>query len=367
MNKFLTTSLSLLLLGAGQQAALAQRQKPIADTLRKANTVTTAADASSSAAWLPRVSGPSSPNAAGLGTFANVPVSAYTGLPTINLPLYTIKYRDLELPLSLSYHAQGIRVDQEASWVGLGWTLNAGGAITRTIRGFDDFYRTNGGGTDARSGYCYVPESIQTNGDQLVLNSFFIKGTWDAEPDLFYLNVAGLSGKFYLSKADANDVMTGTLLSAEKMTIRYYGAAYTGPQGPRSWEVKTAGGITYQFKTIEYTYTKTSGAPVGSVNEADSRCTQCTETERALQEYQTMLSDERILFPTWCSNRLVSLPVRRYSKSNDPLCSLLRVSFTVVIQPTRFPARIGWLPIPSAIRNIAGRNEQALKNAKNPL
>src|SRR5258706_15772099 len=73
---------------------------------------------------------PPSPNATSLGKYGEVPVSYYTGIPNISVPLYSIKSRDLELPISLNYHAGGIRVEELASWVGLGWTLNAGGVIT---------------------------------------------------------------------------------------------------------------------------------------------------------------------------------------------------------------------------------------------
>src|SRR5690349_17141918 len=39
-------------------------------------------------------------------------------------------------PLSLSYHA-GIQPDQEASWTGLGFTLNPG-SISRLVNGYPD-------------------------------------------------------------------------------------------------------------------------------------------------------------------------------------------------------------------------------------
>jgi YD repeat-containing protein len=61
-----------------------------------------------------------------------------TGDLTYNIPLLEVPGPAGSYPLSLSYHA-GIMPGEEASWVGLGWTLNPG-AITRSVNGFpDDF------------------------------------------------------------------------------------------------------------------------------------------------------------------------------------------------------------------------------------
>ncbi|HYH55193.1 MAG TPA: hypothetical protein VD772_01195, partial [Anseongella sp.] len=82
-----------------------------------------------------------SPTTSGLGRYGEVPVSLFTGIPEISVPIYEIKTRQLSLPVSLSYHAAGLRVEEMASWVGLNWSLNAGGVITRTVRGWpDDHY-----------------------------------------------------------------------------------------------------------------------------------------------------------------------------------------------------------------------------------
>lgn len=72
----------------------------------------------------------SSPEVAAFKRYGDVPVSLYSGVPDIGIPLYTVKLKDLEVPISLSYHAGGITVDQEATIVGLGWNLVAGGNIT---------------------------------------------------------------------------------------------------------------------------------------------------------------------------------------------------------------------------------------------
>jgi hypothetical protein len=78
---------------------------------------------------------PASPNAASLGKYGEIPVSMYTGVPNISIPLWKLKAGNYSLPISLSYHASGIRVNEIASWVGLGWSLNAGGGYYPNCNG----------------------------------------------------------------------------------------------------------------------------------------------------------------------------------------------------------------------------------------
>lgn len=65
-------------------------------------------------------------------------VSPFTGDFNYNIPLMTVPGPNGGYPINLAYHA-GIGMEQEASWVGLGWNINAG-VINRNMRGLpDDF------------------------------------------------------------------------------------------------------------------------------------------------------------------------------------------------------------------------------------
>ena len=57
---------------------------------------------------------------------------AHIRAPLISIPIHTIKVGDYSLPVSLEYHASGIKVAQEASRVGLAWSLHAGGSVSRS-------------------------------------------------------------------------------------------------------------------------------------------------------------------------------------------------------------------------------------------
>lgn len=148
-----------------------------------------------------------SPTAASLGKFTDIPVSYHTGIPEVSVPLYTIKEGPLTLPISLSYHAGGIKVQEPASWVGTGWALNAGGIITRTIVGAPDESGTTIAMKGHFSDYGYssylITGSVVGNSstmrpgpnDNAIANAFY-----DGEPDLFFFNFNGYSGKFFFSR-----------------------------------------------------------------------------------------------------------------------------------------------------------------------
>lgn len=83
--------------------------------------------------------GPSQPEVHGFTQYgtSNM-VDPFTGSFSYNIPLLEIPGPDGGYPINMSY-SSGITMDQEASWVGLGWSLNVG-VINRQMRGLpDDF------------------------------------------------------------------------------------------------------------------------------------------------------------------------------------------------------------------------------------
>ena len=78
------------------------------------------------------------PEASAFKKYGEESVNEYTGTADISVPLYTIKCKDIEIPIVLRYDASGIKVEQEASWVGLGWNLMVGGCINYVCAGGHD-------------------------------------------------------------------------------------------------------------------------------------------------------------------------------------------------------------------------------------
>ncbi|MGG9962142.1 hypothetical protein [Ferruginibacter sp. SUN106] len=150
-----------------------------------------------------------SPTAASLGKYGDIPVSYHTGIPQIGIPIYTVSAGPLVLPISLNYHAAGLKVQEPASWVGAGWSLNAGGVITRSVMGAPDEKGINNGGIETHGhfsdfGYnSYLWNTGISAGSGSGINSgaedwkAVADGYKDGEPDLFFFNFGSYSGKFY--------------------------------------------------------------------------------------------------------------------------------------------------------------------------
>ncbi len=116
-------------------------------------------------------------------------VNHATGTLGVNIPIYTLTEGNLSVPISLSYDGSGVLVESQASRVGLNWRLNAGGFISREIRGLpDETQKTTSNGSPALFGY-------STSGYPTDYTYGLFK---DYEPDVFTLVLNGSSVRFVL-------------------------------------------------------------------------------------------------------------------------------------------------------------------------
>ncbi len=179
---------------------------------------------------------PMAPNAAALSRFVDVPVSFYTGTPQVTVPIYEVKSGSLSVPISISYHASGHRVDEVASWVGLGWSLNAGGTISRSVRGLAD---------ESAYGFFVKGNLIENPGsdcDQTnllpcnFLMNASVNNLFDAEPDSYFLNLPGGGGVKFTFDYNGSLVMQN-----------YQDIKIVWNRSAQQWIVVTADGVQYLF------------------------------------------------------------------------------------------------------------------------
>ncbi len=188
---------------------------------------------------------PSSPNASSLMRYLDYPVSNATGIPDINIPLYVINSGELSLPISLSYHSSGRRVYDRTGAVGLGWTLNAGGMISRTIYGDADGWNYDGA---TFPDPWKKSDNVQLDTDFPFLASIdnrdFNNGIhYDTEYDIFSYTVNSLAGKFIIKGANNNK--EPVLIPKNSCDLRI---GYSGTNDLLDYfELIDENGITYRF------------------------------------------------------------------------------------------------------------------------
>lgn len=181
---------------------------------------------------------PKSPNAAAMDRFGDYQVSHFTGLPNISIPIYEAKSGALSVPITLSYHAAGNKPLDIASWVGLGWSINTGGQLTRNVNGRpdEDYYFTHALHPNPNS--CTSYEYLEN----------MANGVFDSEPDVFNYSYPGGSGKFIL-------VNSSSYVSPQ--TPSPLGPAYLFPYAPilvsrlsdQKFELTDDKGIIYRYGT----------------------------------------------------------------------------------------------------------------------
>lgn len=150
------------------------------------------------------------PQTYAMGKVTFTPVSLYTGQPNIMIPIYTLKYKGIEVPIYLTYNAGGYKPNDPDSWVGMNWTLVAGGMVAQEVQGIVDNGQRNGVASYP-SGfiYAYVNNSAlnYTNNDLKYFSQKFYdenfndEGNYDPKfdpaPDIFAFNFLGHTGKFF--------------------------------------------------------------------------------------------------------------------------------------------------------------------------
>lgn len=148
------------------------------------------------------------PNASELCKYGNIPMDYHTGHANVSIPLYSTSIRNVDLNIQLSYDSGAIPMNALPSWTGHGWTLHAGGVISRITIGDPDeqnpFYvvRPEGYSPLYNKNYFHnydtVVNLMNNNNMSLseIISSTLIPS--DIGPDIFYFNFLGKSGRFLL-------------------------------------------------------------------------------------------------------------------------------------------------------------------------
>jgi hypothetical protein len=153
-----------------------------------------------------------SPNVAALGNFGLIPANPFNGQAIVSVPIYTVAYKDLAIPISLSYATGGNKPDDHPGWTGLGWAFQAGGMIYRKVNGWYDEYppgqSPNASGTFNLSYFdnCGRIAANFNNQDTIAAYTTIpgISYGFDGIADEFIFNFNEYSGTFYITRPSIN-------------------------------------------------------------------------------------------------------------------------------------------------------------------
>lgn len=180
---------------------------------------------------------PPTPESSSRVKYADVPFTHSLGAAELDIPLYTLEGRELSIPIGLHYRSNGIKLDEMAGVAGLGWTLEAGGCITRTIVYMPDHFSSAMFHHEMPSGTLLSQLENQTNNTATM--AYLRDNLWrrlDSSLDRYSYSICGLSGTFVILD-DGNvrqlsgDGVLITVSGRDNQNNDITGFTVTGPDG----------------------------------------------------------------------------------------------------------------------------------------
>jgi len=232
---------------------------------------------------------PQNPEVAAFGKYGLYETNLFTGSPQISIPIFNHQGKEMSLPISLTYDASGIKVEQTATNVGLGWNLQYGGVITREINHlpddlFFDYGSSQFGGAfynriyspEARniinkihdlnidklhSDYMsYLPSgSTLAQADDLareiwdLYKNIYVYDLMDIEPDVFRFNVNGMSDVILMDYDDELSSGSYKAYARDNPNIQINAIYGSGEPGQNTskylsrWIITDENGFKYYF------------------------------------------------------------------------------------------------------------------------
>lgn len=182
---------------------------------------------------------PKTPDAALISKIETNTAIEGSGANCVDIPLGNIEITGVTIPLQLQYSNTGIRVTDVETPVGLGWVLNTGGIISRTIYGIPDEVGWLADRPNFDVG-CWT---------QGMLSDYYYKYR-DTAPDIFSYSINGKSGYFYFNE---NGVLIKSL-SSDGLKI-----SIDNTLGIFGFSIVDENGVTYKYGISEITNRRTVG------------------------------------------------------------------------------------------------------------
>lgn len=205
---------------------------------------------------LPNIT-PPSPEPFSITKYGDVPIDEFNGKVNLSIPIYEYKAGQLKLPININYNGAGIKVKDIPTQVGMNWSMNAGGVISREVRDMADETATRYIFTQAQ----LLELNKQDCSNEAATLRGYIDNLVDTEMDLFNFNFSGYSGSFYL-----DETMTPRLTKNDaELRIQIIGNLNTD----KEFLIIDPTGVKYYFggtSAIEYSSSETNVNTGGITN-----------------------------------------------------------------------------------------------------
>ncbi|MFC4380316.1 hypothetical protein [Chryseobacterium bernardetii] len=198
---------------------------------------------------------PASAESYSLSKVEAVPMDYFRGKANINIQIYTISVDGISIPISLAYNTGGIKLNEVATTVGLGWSLSIPGTISHNVVGLDDldvpFFKKNIAEYGAYSGT--ITESYMNNQLRADLESIY-NGNYDTQKDIFDYNLPTASGSFLMKENNQTFLIPNDDVVITRNNDKFY---VKDTQGTEYWisprnlvSPGSIGGPTVAHKTL---------------------------------------------------------------------------------------------------------------------
>ena len=143
----------------------------------------------------------SSPEVSSLGIYGQIPVSLYTGVPNVSVPIYEIKVGQMKIPISANYHISSVKPNIPEGCLGLGWSLQVGGYITRNVRGvYDEKCFLNGYSPGFYAHSSKLNKNINFTDFTAHMRNLIGDEYYELTADEFSFSFNGYTGNFYYNE-----------------------------------------------------------------------------------------------------------------------------------------------------------------------
>ena len=233
-----------------------------------------------------------SPQVENMIRYGDVETSLFTGTLNFSIPIYSLKDPDFNLDLALHYNSDGFKPLKHSGYVGYNWYLQAGGCITREVRGYADevkrYWKQTRDENDVihkyyKEGMYHFIQKNSINPDAVFRQdpstftdtAMFLNDRYmhyfqnvgktgntqvDYMPDIFHFDFLGYRGSFMINNSGKVQIISGDFVDVDISKIMDDGSLWYRSGLLRSSQItiQTKDGYTYvfggRFAALEFTY-----------------------------------------------------------------------------------------------------------------